>query len=229
MLDLMYTIPSQDAISECVITREVVDEPQPADHALQEGRLGEVPAPSPDSLQATVSNAATRSWRINACRCVTSREPICTIRTKASSSRSSRCGTWWSSLDDGAVRRRPPSLDPGARATLSTTDKRIFLATQNDPQIDDPSMDEIYRIGVVATVVQNLKLPNRNVKVMVEGVARGEIVSVARSRRLRHRRACARSTAQVPDHARGLRSTCRSWWRSSSSTPRCRTTWRSRA
>jgi ATP-dependent Lon protease len=62
-------------------------------------------------------------------------------------------------------------------ATLSTDEKRIFLATQRDPKIDDPSLTEIYQIGVVATVVQNLKLPNQNVKVMVEGLARAEIVS----------------------------------------------------
>ena len=42
-------------------------------------------------------------------------------------------------------------------ATLATTEKKIFLATQKDPKIDDPSMTEIYQIGVVATVVQNLK------------------------------------------------------------------------
>ncbi|HVS32057.1 MAG TPA: endopeptidase La [Thermoanaerobaculia bacterium] len=64
-------------------------------------------------------------------------------------------------------------------ATLSTADKRIFLATQRDPKIDDPSMDEIYHVGVIATVVQNLKLPNQNVKVMVEGLMRAEIVSSA--------------------------------------------------
>src|SRR6266478_1230185 len=62
-------------------------------------------------------------------------------------------------------------------ATLSTVDKRIFLATQRDPKVDDPSLTEIYQIGVVATVVQNLKLPNQNVKVMVEGLTRAEIVS----------------------------------------------------
>ena len=62
-------------------------------------------------------------------------------------------------------------------ATLATNDKRIFLATQRDPKVDDPKMDEIYQIGVVATVVQNLKLPNQNVKVMVEGIARAEIIS----------------------------------------------------
>src|SRR5918912_4606568 len=61
-------------------------------------------------------------------------------------------------------------------ATLSTSEKKIFLATQKDPKIDDPSMDEIYQVGVVATVVQNLKLPNQNVKVMVEGLSRAEIV-----------------------------------------------------
>ena len=61
-------------------------------------------------------------------------------------------------------------------ATLATTEKKIFLATQRDPKVDDPSMEEIYQIGVIATVVQNLKLPNQNVKVMVEGIARAEII-----------------------------------------------------
>jgi ATP-dependent Lon protease len=62
-------------------------------------------------------------------------------------------------------------------ATLSTDQKRIFLATQKDPKVDDPGMDEIYSTGVIANVVQNLKLPNQNVKVMVEGVGRAEILS----------------------------------------------------
>src|SRR6059058_1237418 len=62
-------------------------------------------------------------------------------------------------------------------ATLATSEKKIFLATQKDPKIDDPSIGEIYPIGVVATVVQNLKLPNQNVKVMVEGLTRAEIIS----------------------------------------------------
>ncbi len=62
-------------------------------------------------------------------------------------------------------------------ATLSTSEKQIFLATQRDPKIDDPKKDEIYDIGVIATVVQNLKLPNQNVKVMVEGLQRARIVS----------------------------------------------------
>jgi ATP-dependent Lon protease len=62
-------------------------------------------------------------------------------------------------------------------ATLASNEKKIFLATQKDPKVDDPTMDEIYPIGVIATVVQNLKLPNQNVKVMVEGLTRAEILS----------------------------------------------------
>jgi ATP-dependent Lon protease len=61
---------------------------------------------------------------------------------------------------------------------LSGTTKRIFLAAQKDPRIDDPVRGDICDVGVIATVIQNLKLPNGNVRVMVEGVQRGKIVNV---------------------------------------------------
>jgi len=61
---------------------------------------------------------------------------------------------------------------------LSSPGKRLFLAAQKDPKIDEPQRDDIHEIGVVATVVQNLKLPNGNVKVMVEGVQRGRVLEV---------------------------------------------------
>jgi ATP-dependent Lon protease len=61
---------------------------------------------------------------------------------------------------------------------LTGTTKRIFLAAQKDPRIDDPLRDDICDIGVIASVIQNLKLPNGNVRVMVEGVQRGKIVTV---------------------------------------------------
>ena len=64
---------------------------------------------------------------------------------------------------------------------LSGPTKRIFLAAQKDPRIDDPLRDDICDIGVVATVIQNLKLPNGNVRVMVEGAQRGRILNVAES------------------------------------------------
>jgi ATP-dependent Lon protease len=57
-------------------------------------------------------------------------------------------------------------------------DKKIFLATQHDASIDEPTPEEIYQIGTVANIVQSLKLPDGNIKVLVEGVERGKIVSL---------------------------------------------------
>ncbi len=65
--------------------------------------------------------------------------------------------------------------------TLSTQNKRIFLSAQRDPRIDDPVRDDICDLGVIASVIQNLKLPNGNVRVMVEGVQRGRIIEVSES------------------------------------------------
>ena len=59
--------------------------------------------------------------------------------------------------------------------TLQTAGKLIFLVAQRDPKVDDPGIDDIHPIGVVARVVQNVKLPNGNVKVMVEGLRRAEL------------------------------------------------------
>jgi len=58
-------------------------------------------------------------------------------------------------------------------------DKKIFLATQHDASVDEPRPDEIYQIGTVANIVQSLRLPDGNIKVLVEGVERGKIVSVS--------------------------------------------------
>ena len=53
--------------------------------------------------------------------------------------------------------------------------KQILLATQKDKDDDDPSPEAIYDVGVVATVLQLLKLPDGTVKVLVEGRARAGI------------------------------------------------------
>jgi ATP-dependent Lon protease len=58
-------------------------------------------------------------------------------------------------------------------------DKKIFLATQHDASIDDPRPDEIYSVGTIANIVQSLKLSDGNIKVLVEGVERARVVSVA--------------------------------------------------
>ena len=55
-------------------------------------------------------------------------------------------------------------------------DKRIFLAAQHDAAVDDPAPQDIYTMGCVANIVQSLKLPDGNVKVLVEGVDRARAV-----------------------------------------------------
>jgi ATP-dependent Lon protease len=55
-------------------------------------------------------------------------------------------------------------------------DKRIFLAAQHDAANDDPTPNDIYTMGCVANVVQSLKLPDGNIKVLVEGVDRARIM-----------------------------------------------------
>src|ERR1700684_2260875 len=60
-----------------------------------------------------------------------------------------------------------------------TADKKIFLTTQHDASVDEPRPDEIYSVGTVANIVQSLKLPDGNIKVLVEGIERGKIISVS--------------------------------------------------
>jgi ATP-dependent Lon protease len=55
-------------------------------------------------------------------------------------------------------------------------DKQILLATQKNSADDDPATDDIYDVGVVATVLQLLKLPDGTVKVLVEGKDRAAVV-----------------------------------------------------
>lgn len=55
-------------------------------------------------------------------------------------------------------------------------DKQILLVTQKNATEDQPNEKSIYQVGTIATVLQLLKLPDGTVKVLVEGVKRGNIV-----------------------------------------------------
>jgi ATP-dependent Lon protease len=55
-------------------------------------------------------------------------------------------------------------------------DKRIFLAAQHDAAVDDPQPSDIFTMGCVANIVQSLKLPDGNIKVLVEGIERARAV-----------------------------------------------------
>lgn len=59
------------------------------------------------------------------------------------------------------------------------SDKKIFLATQHDATVDDPSPEDIYQVGTIASIVQSVRMPDGNIKVLVEGIERGKIVSVS--------------------------------------------------
>ncbi|HXH51132.1 MAG TPA: endopeptidase La [Terriglobia bacterium] len=58
-------------------------------------------------------------------------------------------------------------------------DKKIFLATQHDASVDDPKPNDIYQVGTIANIIQSLKLPDGNIKVLVEGSERGKILKVS--------------------------------------------------
>lgn len=60
-------------------------------------------------------------------------------------------------------------------------DKEIFLVAQLDPAEDDPSREDLYEIGVTASVLQLLKLPDGTVRVLVEGKTRGRLVELDES------------------------------------------------
>jgi len=57
-------------------------------------------------------------------------------------------------------------------------DKKIFLATQHDASIDEPKPNDIFQVGTIVNIVQSLKLPDGNIKVLVEGIERGKILQV---------------------------------------------------
>ena len=58
-------------------------------------------------------------------------------------------------------------------------DKELFLVAQLDPSEDDPDRDQLYDLGVIATAMQLLKLPDGTVRVLVEGVKRARLLSLS--------------------------------------------------
>ncbi|MCD4750987.1 MAG: endopeptidase La [Thermoanaerobaculales bacterium] len=84
---------------------------------------------------------------------------------------------------------RKPSVEALEQA-LSRSDNVIFLVTQQDPKVDDPGPKDIYSLGVTARIVQHLELASGNIKVMVEGIARAEVVE------FHHKETCLTATVQ---------------------------------
>ena len=55
---------------------------------------------------------------------------------------------------------------------------RIFLITQKDMEVDNPAVNDLFRVGVVAEIKQVLRLPDNLMKVLVEGVYKAELLSL---------------------------------------------------
>lgn len=65
----------------------------------------------------------------------------------------------------------------GAIEESEIRDSKIFLVSQKDEDIEDPTMDEIYTVGAVASIKQILKIPGGIVRILIEGETRGRILS----------------------------------------------------
>ncbi|HIQ40082.1 MAG TPA: endopeptidase La [Sulfurivirga caldicuralii] len=57
-------------------------------------------------------------------------------------------------------------------------DRQIFLISQKTPTVDNPTYDDVYRVGTLATILQTLKLADGTVKVLIEGMERFELLSL---------------------------------------------------
>ena len=59
-----------------------------------------------------------------------------------------------------------------------SSERKIFLATQHDASVDEPSSDDIYQTGTIGNIVQSVRMPDGNIKVLVEGVERARSVEI---------------------------------------------------
>src|SRR3954469_215996 len=60
-------------------------------------------------------------------------------------------------------------------------DRKIFLATQHDASVDEPRPEDIYTVGTIGNIVQSVKMPDGNIKVLVEGLERAKAVDITDS------------------------------------------------
>ncbi len=58
------------------------------------------------------------------------------------------------------------------------SNKYVFLVAQKDEKTEDPTLDDLHKVGTLATILQMLKLPDGTIKVLVEGVKRAQIEAI---------------------------------------------------
>ncbi|MDZ4189277.1 MAG: LON peptidase substrate-binding domain-containing protein, partial [Hydrogenophaga sp.] len=71
---------------------------------------------------------------------------------------------------------RPKSIK--ALEAAMEAERRIMLVAQKAAAKDEPSTDDMFEMGCVATILQMLKLPDGTVKVLVEGLQRAKVLAI---------------------------------------------------
>ncbi len=64
-----------------------------------------------------------------------------------------------------------------AIASLTDDDKRVVLVAQKSTEVENPEFEDVFSVGTLGNVLQNVKLPNGTVKILVEGLERVQITS----------------------------------------------------
>lgn len=57
-------------------------------------------------------------------------------------------------------------------------EQKVFLVAQRNSEVDEPEIEDLYKIGVTANIKQVIKLPNKTVRIMAEGLSRAELLSL---------------------------------------------------
>ena len=72
---------------------------------------------------------------------------------------------------------REMSIKAVEQAMLS--DQKLFVVTQKDPEVSEPVLDDLYRIGTIVEIKQVIKMPKNILRVLAEGIQRAELVDIS--------------------------------------------------
>ena len=59
------------------------------------------------------------------------------------------------------------------------SDQKLFVVTQKDPEVSEPVLDDLYRIGTIVEIKQVIKMPKNILRVLAEGIQRAELVDIS--------------------------------------------------
>ena len=104
---------------------------------------------------------------------------------------------------------RPASVAALQRGARGDRQADLFLVTQRDPQQDEPGADDVFEVGVVATILQHVTFPNGTIKVGVEGLCRARWVACASARAPATRPRSRRSSPAAGARPQASAATCR--------------------